>query len=88
MQRPRRPLMTTPDELGPCQRYCEELKELVWESDRKLAALRAQVGSLKMRWKLLGVDAADADRQGHAIDVASFMRQLEQDWPANDTQES
>ena len=61
----KRPLRTTPDELGPCQRYCEELKAEIWRLDR--------------RWAQLKADAFDADRQGHQIHVLSFVHHLEDD---------
>jgi hypothetical protein len=56
-------LITTPDELGPCQEYCECLKD--------------EVRRLEDRWQQLKADITDAQRQGYTVDALSFVRGLE-----------
>jgi hypothetical protein len=45
----RRQPLTTPEELGPCQRSCEQLKQRVRDDDRFVAELRAQVAAWIVR---------------------------------------
>lgn len=78
----RRPLLTTPDELGPCQRYCEELKGYLRDADRRAAQLQAELATERERWLRLRATAQDADRQGFNIDVVSHMRAIERDVPS------
>jgi hypothetical protein len=55
-----RPLPPIPPDLLGCQEYCRLLMREIWRQDRLIAGLRAA--------------SQDADRQGYAIDVDSFMR--------------
>jgi hypothetical protein len=59
-------LLTTPDDLGPCQVYCEQLKAEV----RRLRVFEA-------RWQQLTADLEDAQRQGYQVDALSFVRGVE-----------
>jgi hypothetical protein len=49
-----------PDNVVGCHTLIQELKQEIWRLDRLIAGLRAA--------------SQDADRQGYAIDVDSFMR--------------
>ena len=64
-------LMTTPDDLGPCQVYCEQLKALVREDDERWAAL--------LDWIALKRDAyADSSPVAVALDtILRGIRDLE-----------
>ena len=59
----KRPLLPVPDSLPACQMRCHDLMEEIWRLDR--------------RWAQLKADLFDADRQGHAVDTASFIREME-----------
>ena len=55
--------LTTPDDLGHCQEYCEQLK--------------TEVQRQEDRWQQLRADVQDAQRQGYQVDVLSFVHGLE-----------
>jgi len=77
----RPPLKTTPDDHKGCEAYCEELKQLVWKADRRIAQLEGELQDEREKWARLRAATQDASRQGYLVDVPSFMRGIEQEVP-------
>jgi hypothetical protein len=68
-----------PDTLADCQVALRATRSILWDTQRRVSQLEAELATERERWARLKASAQDAQRQGYNVDVVSFMRGVERE---------